>query len=103
MEGHKLPNELPKAIQNLTEHVRNLKQNISNFNKDEFSYSFSKFIEYLDRQYLDWFKKKADYTDEHISEQIFEYFFPKDQIRSVIKYLYTSNGLKPDFLSQSIR
>lgn len=84
------PERMPPQIAALQKLSVNAKKNLSLISISEFDSTIEDALKYLDERYKTLFKRKCNYTNEHIAETVFECFFDEKQIKPYIKCSWQS-------------
>lgn len=93
--------KVPVEIKNFYDYL-NSKDLIKEYNQNQFENLYKSFNQYLLDKKSEWFKKNRNYSDEHICEEIFAFFFDKERIPRLIKYSLFAITKSVERISQNI-
>lgn len=85
MSVFEMPEKMPAEIAALKSFSSKIKKDHSLASITEFDVVVQAANAYLDTRYKELFGRKTNYSNEHIAETVFEYFFAEKQIKPYIK------------------
>lgn len=77
---------VPKEIEELHSFIKISLKKQDFKNVEEFKNKFKVFLEYLKNLYASWFPKARDYTDEHLTEEVYALYSKKQKNKVKAKY-----------------